>query len=536
MTHAHQGSHTNSRRLSQRHGHCHSAAPMLPPRGPLARALWSCALVTCLAAGCGTTGASGVADADGQASLDGSDAQTDSPVLSDAANGSPNVGLDGANAQSAAGDVAVGVPLPSACTTAFENPADVCTAMPCPVTANVAMRCPLAGFHLSVAAGMPVAQVSYTAATGGYFPVLFTLDLGAKSAQAEVVPTSNWPAKVYSTTTGGGYLAAYSADGATHDAMAVYTRQNGAWQRSDLEGGAYVRIELGNGVHHPDGRESFVYSRGDATGDYRTATRAVDGTWTTATLRSGSFSGLFGIDIPQPDMADSFLFASWYPGLPDNMSRTMGLGTGSAAPAPIFVQPAGTQYASNQYGPDSYLVAIASRAGSAPVVALGLADGVHVLVGSAAGYADNLVAGTARGSESCVGLTAPPCPGSCIAQGTVGAGASHDLVRTSDGRVWLVYLQLHIDRDYQFSNQPNSASCSVMTTADRSRIELVVVEVGTTLTERARLSWPEPGATNGFDVDAIGSVLQMAWLGASDQVVPNPIFIRFVALETNGLH
>jgi hypothetical protein len=402
------------------------------------------------------------------------------------------------------------------------------------VTANVAMNCSQPGFELAVGAGTPTAYVLYTAQAGGFVPTLFKLDLGTQSANVETVPTNNWPAKVFATNGGAAYLAAYSADGATHDAMAVYERPNGAWRRTDLEGGAYVTIGLGNGVHHPDGRESFVYARGDLTGDYRAATRAADGTWTTSTLRSGRLNGLFGIDVPQPYVANTLFLASWYPGVPDTMSRTLQVAQGSTAPAPLLVGTPG-----NQYGPDSRVVAIASRTGSPPIVSLGLDDGVHVFVGSTAGYADHLVPTSVAGSDPpCPGPTATsmPCaPGSCTERGTVGASASHDLVRTADGRVWLVYVQTHLDLDLQISNLPNSQRCSVTPTADRSRTELVVVEVGATLTERARVSLPDHGTTGGFDVDVVGSVLEMAWLGVSNLYVPNPIFIRFAAIETSGL-
>ena len=427
-------------------------------------------------------------------------------------------------------------PLPSACRVVFEDAAALCRTTPCAVTANVALQCPGNGFGLAVAAGTARASVSYTENQGGFHPMYASLDLAARAGTVEQVPSGNWPARVLSTRGGGAYVAAYSADASDRDALAVLTRESGGWRRVMIEGGRYVPIAVGDGAHHADGRESFVYSRGEGdASSIMAATRAADGTWTTSQLAGGPVFGRFAIDTA-PDGTGDIILARWRFGVPTAMARTLLIGAGTTEPRAAYVQSPGTSEAFNH-------VTVVSRAGGSPVAAIGLDDGVHALLPGATAYTDTLVANTARGHDTtCPGEGGSP-PVSCgttrmcTAHGTYGGFGSHGLARTADGRVWLVYAQQYVDRDYRVTySAPMGPGCFASSTvlADRTRTELVVVEVGATLTERARLVMNDGASTSDLDVDAAGSSLQIARLGEPLQPSDPPV-LRFVAVDTATL-
>ncbi len=451
----------------------------------------------------------------------------DTPDVTDAA--------DVADASDAAPTLLL-APLPSACRVVFEDAAALCRTTPCAATANVVLQCPGNGFGVAVAAGTARASVSYTENQGGFHPMYAALDLAARAGTVEQVPSGNWPARVLSTRDGGSYVAAYSADASDRNAMAVLTRESAGWRRVMIEGGRYVPISIGDGAHHADGRESFVYSRGEGdASSIMAATRAPDGTWTTSTLAGGPVFGRFAIDTA-PDGTGDIILARWRFGVPTAMARTLLIGAGAATPRTAYVQNPGTGEAFNH-------VTVASRAGGSPVAAIGLDDGVHALLPGATAYTDTLVANTARGHDTtCPGEGGSPpvscgTTRTCTAHGTYGGSGSHGLARTADGRVWLVYAQQYVDRDYRVTySAPMGPGCFASSTllADRTRTELVVVEVGATLTERARLVMNDGAATTDLDVDAAGASLQIARLGESVQPGDPPV-LRFVAVDTSTL-
>jgi hypothetical protein len=320
--------------------------------------------------------------------------------------------------------------------------------------------------------------------------------------------------------------------------MAVLTREAGGWRRVVVEGGGYVPISLGDGAHRADGRESFVYSRGEGTtSTIRAATRAPDGTWSTATLGDGPVFGRFALETA-PDFAGDLMLARWRFGTPTATARTLFVSTGAMTPRAAYVQQPGTSEDFNH-------VSLTARAGNSPVAAIGLDDGVHVLLPGATAYTDTRVANTARGQDALCpggGGTPPTVCGTtrtCTARGTFGARGSHGLARTADGRVWLVYTQQLLDRDYQIvAGRPMGGpgcSVNVTTVADRTRTELVVAEVGATaLTERARFVLADGALSSDLDVDASGASLMIARLAELETPSAAPV-LRFVAVDTSML-
>ncbi len=424
-------------------------------------------------------------------------------------------------------------PIASSCTVAFADPAALCRTTPCAATANATVRCAGEGFGVSVAAGATRARVMYTDNQGGFHTMHAALDLAARTGNVEQAPTGNWPARVLSTRDGGDYVAAYSADAGDHDAMAVFTREAGGWRRVIVEGGRYVPITFGNGAHHADGRESFAYVRGEgASSAYMAATRGADGTWRTSTLAAGPTFGLFAIDTA-PDLTGDITLARWRFGVPTTTARSLLVSAGGETPRTAYVQDPGGSEAFNH-------VSMVTRAAPSPVVAVGLEDGVHLVTATASGFSHALVANTARGHDGA-------CPGTdtgiglscgttrtCTARGTYGGSGSHSLARTADGRVWLVYTQQILDRDYHVVYPPRTGpGCppSVTVMADRTRTELVVAEVAATLTERARLVLADGANNTDLAVDVAGNSIQIVRYGDGEALAGSPS-IRFVAVDT----
>ena len=217
--------------------------------------------------------------------------------------------------------------------------------------------------------------------------------------------------------------------------------------------------------------------------------------------------------------------------MPEAGSRTLVLRDG-AATRNVYVQRPGNLEENNTIG------LVGRPGGASPVVSLSLADGVHVFVPSGDAFRDVLVPSTARGSD-------PACPGdggpcismtrTCTARGTFGSMVTQRLLATSDGRVWLLFAQSIVDRDYEITARMMGPGCftSSRVTADRSQYRVVVAEVvGEAVMVRVNVALPQQ--VYGLDADVAGNALALVVQTAAP-VDGDPPGVRYLRLDTTRI-
>jgi hypothetical protein len=132
-----------------------------------------------------------------------------------------------------------------------------------------------------------------------------------------------------------------------------------------------------------------------------------------------------------------------------------------------------------------HAAASASHPADQPIVSSQSVDGIHLFRRSATGdYSETVVAGTGIPNYAgCPGLNMQGCmkKTSCTETGD-GAIPDHRLERTADGSVWLVYVERHVDRDFDLSESCVTqgdpfCTCNRTLHTDRSTSTLVVARV-----------------------------------------------------------
>jgi hypothetical protein len=379
------------------------------------------------------------------------------------------------------------------------------------------------------------ARVAFTDNDGSLRPTLFTFELAPPRVGAEEVPTRGWPAHVFSATRGGHYVMGLSADSTTLEKVALFERDAAGWRRTVIDGSPLGPSAPTPGLHHADGRESFAYARfGESDpGDLAVATRALDGRWSVASLPVVPF-GRYALATANGDGSGDTAVVHWVSNAPLPGNRTLVLRQGGAT-RPIHVQQAGNTEDHN------IVHAVVRAGGASPVVSLRLDDGIHLFVPEGEGFRDVLVPDSARVDRRTCPGEGGPCGGpvrTCTARGTYLAADDHALVRTDDGRVWLLHAQVALDRDYELRATMMKGSSCVQTTtvtADRSQHRVVLRElVGGATIERLRLAGAAILPTVTLAADAHGAVIHLVQSGEG-QAGSADAQLRYVALDTARL-